>query len=101
MEILYENVLLLFQNGGWQRVVMWLIGALLIYLAIKIIFGKDANRHAVTAKICLAAALLLMALEDIDGANWCVCIFYILLGFLQTKALPSCRSGETEGSKDE
>ena len=35
MEILYENVLLLFQNGGWQRVVMWLIGALLIYLAIK------------------------------------------------------------------
>ena len=35
MEILYENFLLLFQNGGWQRVVMWLIGALLIYLAIK------------------------------------------------------------------
>ena len=35
MEILYENVLLLFGNGGWQRVVMWLIGALLIYLAIK------------------------------------------------------------------
>ena len=35
MEILYENILLLFQNGGWQRVVMWLIGALLIFLAIK------------------------------------------------------------------
>ncbi len=35
MEILYENLLLLFQNGGWQRVVMWLIGGLLIYLAIK------------------------------------------------------------------
>ena len=35
MEILYENVLLLFQNGGWQRMVMWLIGGLLIYLAIK------------------------------------------------------------------
>lgn len=35
MEILYEGVLALFQNGGWQRVVMWLIGALLIYLAIK------------------------------------------------------------------
>ena len=35
MDILYENVLLLFRNGGWQRVVMWLIGALLIYLAIK------------------------------------------------------------------
>lgn len=35
MDILYENVLLLFQDGGWQRMVMWLIGALLIYLAIK------------------------------------------------------------------
>ena len=35
MEILYENILLLFQNGGWQRMVMWLIGALLIFLAIK------------------------------------------------------------------
>ncbi len=35
MEILYEGVLALFQNGGWQRVVMWLIGGLLIYLAIR------------------------------------------------------------------
>ena len=35
MEILYENILLLFQDGGWQRIVMWLIGALLIFLAIK------------------------------------------------------------------
>lgn len=73
----------------------------IIYLAIKIIFGKDVNRHAVTAKICLAAALLLMALEDVDGANWCICIFYILLGFLQTRALPPSCSRETEGTKDE
>ena len=35
MEILYENILLLFTDGGWMRVVMWLIGALLIFLAIK------------------------------------------------------------------
>ena len=35
MEILYENILLLFENGGWQRMVMWAIGALLIFLAIK------------------------------------------------------------------
>lgn len=35
MEILYENVLRLLSDGGWQRMVMWLIGALLIYLAIK------------------------------------------------------------------
>ncbi len=35
MEILYEGIAALFEDGGWQRVVMWLIGALLIYLAIK------------------------------------------------------------------
>lgn len=57
----------------------------IIYMAIKIILGKDMNRHAVTAKICLAAALLLMALEDVDGANWCICVFYILLALLQNK----------------
>ncbi len=34
MEVLFNNVLLLLQDGGWQMVVMWLIGALLIYLAI-------------------------------------------------------------------
>ncbi len=35
MEILYEGIAALFTNGGWQRVVMWAIGGLLIYLAIK------------------------------------------------------------------
>ena len=35
METLYEGILDLFQDGGWQRVIMWLIGGLLIYLAIK------------------------------------------------------------------
>ena len=35
MEILYESFLALFQNGGWKYVVMWLIGGVLIYLAIK------------------------------------------------------------------
>ena len=35
MEILYEGIAGLFEAGGWQRVVMWLIGGLLIYLAIK------------------------------------------------------------------
>ncbi len=34
LEALFDNVKLLFQNGGWQMVVMWVIGGLLIYLAI-------------------------------------------------------------------
>ena len=35
MEILYESILELFTGDGWKYVVMWLIGGLLIYLAIK------------------------------------------------------------------
>ena len=34
MEILYENLLLLFSGDNWKMVVMWLIGGVLIYLAI-------------------------------------------------------------------
>ncbi len=35
MEILYENILSLFQGDGWKYIVMWIIGGLLIFLAIK------------------------------------------------------------------
>ena len=34
LETLFDNVNLLFQNNGWQMVVMWVIGGVLIYLAI-------------------------------------------------------------------
>ena len=34
MEILYENLLLLFSGDNWKMIVMWLIGGVLIYLAI-------------------------------------------------------------------
>ena len=32
---LFENSMLLFQDGGWKMLVMWIIGGLLIFLAIK------------------------------------------------------------------
>ena len=35
MEILYESILELFRGEGWKYVVMWAIGGLLIFLAIK------------------------------------------------------------------
>ena len=44
---------------------------------------KDTDRQAVVLKICILACLLMMTFEDIDGANWCVCIFYILLALVQ------------------
>lgn len=35
LSVLWENVAQLFQNGGWKMVVMWIIGGVLIFLAIK------------------------------------------------------------------
>ncbi len=35
LSVLWENIAELFQNGGWKMVVMWIIGGLLIFLAIK------------------------------------------------------------------
>ena len=36
IEFLYENILYFFQEpGAWKMPVMWLIGGLLIFLAIK------------------------------------------------------------------
>ena len=34
-QILYENILAFGDNGNWKMIVMWLIGGILIYLAIK------------------------------------------------------------------
>ena len=34
-QILYENILAFGENGNWKMIVMWIIGGILIYLAIK------------------------------------------------------------------
>ncbi len=34
LQVLYENVLTLFQGDNWKQIAMWVIGAILIYLAI-------------------------------------------------------------------
>ena len=35
LSVLWENIAQLFQDGGWKMVVMWIIGGVLIFLAIK------------------------------------------------------------------
>lgn len=55
----------------------------MIYIAIKILKDKDEDQHMLMLKVSIVAALALMVLEDIDGANWCACIFYSLLAIVQ------------------
>lgn len=40
--------------------------------------GRDKNRFAMLVKVCLVAVFGLMALEDVDGANWCICLTYAI-----------------------
>lgn len=55
----------------------------MIAIAIKALKSKDKDQHMLMLKVSILAALGLMVLEDIDGANWCVCIFYSLLAMVQ------------------
>lgn len=71
----------------------------MIAAAISILKSKDKDQHFLMLKVCIVASLGLMALEDIDGANWCVCIFYSLLAFARnpgwkTEDLPEIQTEE-------
>ncbi len=57
----------------------------IIGIAIKKLLFKDTDRYSSVSKLCMLAVLLLMVFEDVDGANWCVCIFYILLALIENK----------------
>ncbi len=63
----------------------------LIYMASIVLAGAKSflrahsSRHLLVLLLCVLAAMLLMALEDVDGTNWCVCCFYVLLALLQSK----------------
>lgn len=57
------------------------------------LLGKDRSRHIMTLKICALCALLMMAFEDIDGANWCICIFFALLGLLANNTATITQEG--------
>ena len=56
----------------------------ILYTDIKAISTNNNSRHFITIKICILTITLLMALEDIDGANWCICIFFALLAIFQS-----------------
>jgi len=75
----------------------------IITVAVSILKSKDKDRHLLMLKVCIVACFGLMALEDIDGANWCVCIFYSLLAIVRnpgwnTEDLPEIKTEESKKS---
>ena len=48
-------------------------------------------------KVCVLGTALMMALEDIDGANWSVCLFYLLLAFLRKPRWDAPSTNELKG----
>ena len=72
----------------------------IIAMAVSMLKSKDKDRHLLMLKVCIVASLALMALEDIDGANWCVCFFYSLLALVRnpgwkTEDLPEIQTEES------
>lgn len=63
---------------------------------ISSLLGKDADRRTVVLKICILACMLMMVFEDIDGANWCICIFYVLLALVQHPCLTESTQARNE-----
>ncbi len=55
----------------------------MLFVMGKGVLGRETNRFRTATVLCLIACALLMVLEDIDGANWSVCVFYILLALVQ------------------
>lgn len=80
-----------------------ILGGLIYMVSIlstagKLLLGKDPFRRIMTMKICILSAMLLMAFEDVDGANWCVCIFYTLLGLLESTTANTAQEGGNDNA---
>ena len=72
-----------------------ILGGLVYMIAIlckvgQTLLSKDRSRHIMTLKICILCTMLMMVFEDIDGSNWSICIFYILLALLQQQSDTGC-----------
>jgi len=64
---------------------------------IPVLKSRDSSSHMLMLKVCVLASLLMMALEDIDGANWTICIFYMLLAFLRNPGWDDLRTQNGKG----
>lgn len=62
------------------------------------LISKNNNRFVVVFKLCMLAVMLLMVFEDLDGVNWCICVFYILLA--RMGAAPAPLKPKTDSLED-
>lgn len=72
-----------------------ILGGLIYMIAIlcklgQTLLSKDRSHHIMTLKTCVLCTMLMMVFEDIDGSNWSICIFYILLALLQQQSDTGC-----------
>lgn len=55
----------------------------LVAVFVPVLKSRDKDNHMLMLKVCVLGTALMMTLEDIDGANWSICIFYLLLALLR------------------
>ncbi len=69
----------------------------LISVFVPILKSRDKDSHMLMLKVCVLGTVLMMALEDIDGANWSICLFYLLLAFLRNPGWDQPSTNELKG----
>ena len=69
----------------------------LVAVFVPILKSRDKDNQMLMLKVCVLGAALMMALEDIDGANWSICLFYLLLAFLRNSRWNEPSTNELKG----
>jgi len=69
----------------------------LIAAFVPILKRREKDNSFLMLKICVLGAALMMVLEDIDGSNWSICLFYLLLAFLRNPRWDTSSTNELKG----
>ena len=77
----HSTYLGMFYKIGFVGGTLYLLSLVAVF--VPILKSRDKDNRFLMLKICVIGTALMMLLEDIDGSNWSICLFYLLLAFLR------------------
>lgn len=77
----HSTYLGMFYKIGLLGGILYLLSLIAVF--VPILKSRDKDNHMLMLKVCVLGTALMMVLEDIDGSNWSICLFYLLLAFLR------------------
>ena len=91
----HSTYLGMFYKIGLLGGILYLLSLIAVF--VPILKSRDKDNHMLMLKVCVLGAALMMLLEDIDGANWSICLFYLLLAFLRNPRWDEPKTNEIKG----